>query len=175
MSKLAKLKAEISDGVTQSTSKQAEETVYTVVGLLAHPQMGKQRKGKDPRATYANGWPTDVPTYVEIRMVRTKTHPVPALEDYFPHRIARTFVQFGEDMRFLGNPFHIFFCLNSFLANEHLNRAVASLTADIEPEPRKWPGLVLVLKLAGHGCGEDYVNFAEDDVLDVREYFAFFR
>ena len=109
-------------------------------------------------------------------MVRTTTTSLaPALNEYFPGPVARTFIQFGEDMRFLSNnPFHIFFCPDSFIANKHLNRAVASLTADIEPEPRKWPGLVLILKLAVHGCC-DYVNFAEDDVRDVREYFALFR
>ena len=101
-------------------------------------------------------------------------YPVPALEEFFPRRFARTFIQFGEGMRFLTAPFHIFFCPDSFIANKHPNLAVASLTEGIEPAPRKWPGLVLILKLAGHGrC--DYVDFNENDVRDVKDYFVFFR
>ncbi|KAI0681612.1 hypothetical protein C8Q76DRAFT_590501, partial [Earliella scabrosa] len=101
------------------------------------------------------------------------TYLVPALEEYFPRRLARTFIQFGEHMRFLTAPFHIFFCPDSFIANKHLNRALASLTEDMDPEPRKWPGTVLVLKLAGHGCC-DYVDFTADDIRDIKSYFALF-
>ena len=119
-----------------------------------------------------------MPQYVQIRMVRPRdaveeVYPVPALEEYFKFRCARTVIQFGAGMRFLTAPFHVFFCPDSFISNILPNSAIKYITEGIEPAPRAWPGLVLVLKLAGHGRYE-YVNISKDDVQDVREFFGFF-
>ncbi|KAI0702198.1 hypothetical protein C8Q76DRAFT_697920 [Earliella scabrosa] len=103
-----------------------EETVCTVTALLAHPEM--------------------------VRLVRPATgarsgHLVPALEEYFPHPCARTLIQFGQGMRFLKSPFHVYYCLESYHTNSFPNRAIGSLTKNVQPVPRPWPGTVLVLKM----------------------------
>ena len=120
-----------------------------------------------------------MPQYVQVPLVRPKSpsesaYLVPALEDYFKRRCARTVVQFGAGMRFLKAPFHVFFCPDSYVSNALPNRAIASLVEGVQPAPKVWPGLVLVLKLSGHGR-HDYVDITREDVPDIREFFAMFH
>ena len=96
---------------------------------------------------------------------------IPALRDFFARRYGRTLLQFGHHMRFLTSPFHMFYCVDSYIANTHHNRAIASLTEGALPRPRPWPGTVLVFKLAKSG-DRSYVDVESADILDVREYFA---
>ena len=119
---------------------------------------------------------SDAPQYVQVQLVRPKlgarsAHFVPALEEYFAHACARTLIQFGQDMRFLKSPFHMYYCVESYRSNSYPNRAIASLVKGVEPAPRPWPGSVLVLKMANH-AHFDYLDFTDDDVLDIREFFV---
>ncbi len=77
-------------------------------------------------------------------------------------------------MRFLSSPFHIFFCLESFITNSYPNRAIVSMLHGVQPTPSPWPGSVLILKLSGAG-DESYVSIRPGDVPDIREYFVHFR
>ena len=96
------------------------------------------------------------------------------LEEYFSRRCGRTFIQFGKGLRYLTSPFHIYFCADTYIADALHNRAISSLTSDVDPPPRPWPGTVLIMKLSGHGR-YDYIDFKEEDIADIREYFALRR
>ncbi|KAI0715425.1 hypothetical protein C8Q76DRAFT_796182 [Earliella scabrosa] len=137
-----------------------EETAGQVVGLLAHPFM-------------------KLPQFVQVRLVRDTTdvfskYPVPVLYEFFSGRCGRTLLQFGRGMRFLGSPFHMFYCVDAFVTNSYPNEAIKSLTRDVNPSPRPWPGTVLVLKVSSN-AHPDYIDIRSRDLLDVREYFVHFQ
>ena len=73
-------------------------------------------------------------------------------------------------MRFLKSPFHMYYCVESYRSNSFPNRAIMSLTNGVHPTPRPWPGTVLVLKMTNH-AHFDYVNFTQDDLADIAEFF----
>ena len=117
----------------------------------------------------------DTPEYVRVRLVRpanaaTTGHLVPVLDEFFRHACARTLIQFGRDMRFLKSPFHMYFCVESYRTNSFPNRAIAALMNGVQPSPRPWPGTVLVLKMDNH-ARFDYVDFTDDDIPDLLEFF----
>ena len=121
---------------------------------------------------------TELPQLVHVRLIRDlqdvcAKYPSPVLYEFFAGRVGRTLLQFGRGMRFLGSPFHMFYCLDSFITDSHPNEAIKSLTRDVEPEPRPWPGTVLVLKVAGN-AQPDYIDLRARDVPDIREYFVHF-
>ncbi len=121
----------------------------------------------------------DRPQFVQVALVQRKQREQrlpagPVLVDFFRHRCARMLLRFGAHMQFLSSPFHIFFCLDSFITNSHPNRAIASIVQDVHPTPSPWPGTVLVLKLSG-APDESYVSVRPQDVPDIREYFVHFK
>ena len=121
----------------------------------------------------------ELPQLVQVRLIRDPQdvcakYPSPVLYEFFAGRVGRTLLQFGRGMRFLESPFHMFYCIDSFVTDSHPNEAIKSLTRDVEPEPRQWPGTVLFLKVAGT-AQLDFVDLPAQDVLDIREYFVNFR
>ena len=122
---------------------------------------------------------TDIPQFVQIQLVQDPfklptQYPVPMLYEFFAGRIGRTMLQFGREMRFLVSPFHMFYCIDSYCTDSHHNRAIQSLTADVVPAPRAFPGTVMFLRIVDH-ANPTYANVRPRDVLDIREYFVHFR
>lgn len=153
--------------------------VASVVGLLAHPLMGAYVHLTYTYDDANNAVYLEYPQFVQVALVhRTqcdeRSPAAPVLVDFFRHRCARMLLCFGAHMRFLSSPFHVFFCLDSFVTNSHPNRAIASMVHDVHPSPSPWPGSILVLKLSG-GLDKSYVSVHPVDVLDIREYFVHFK
>ena len=120
---------------------------------------------------------TEYPEFVQIRLVRNKddpfsVFPVPVLNEYFRSKCGRILLQFGVDKQFLSSPFHIFYCVESYIRDAYPNNALATLTRGVDPRPRAWPGTIVVLKLADVARAE-YVDMCPQDLLHVREYFAY--
>ena len=97
---------------------------------------------------------------------------VPALQEFFPSECGRILLQFGTGMRYLQTPFHIFYCIDSYVHDTSPNKAIAKLTRGVIPPPRPWPGTVVVLKLVDVAVPE-YTNIESGDLLHIREYFAY--
>ena len=116
---------------------------------------------------------------MQIRLTRNKddpfsVYPVPVLREFFHSSCGRILLQFGVDMQFLSSPFHIFYCVESFIRDAYPNKAIRTLTRGVTPEPRHWPGTVVVLKLADTARA-DYIDMSPQDLLHVREYFAYIK
>ena len=81
-------------------------------------------------------------------------------------------LRFGRGGRVLETPFDIFFCLQSFVDNGPLNKAIANWTAGgFESRVRPWAGPVLVLKCADVLRMRGYRHFDMCDLGDIAEYF----
>lgn len=71
-------------------------------------------------------------------------------------------------------PYHIFYCGRSYEARHNPNQALLRLAQFVDVSPlRPWYGTVIVLKFATRAC-QDYIDMTVDDVLRVRDYFAYF-
>ncbi|KAI0723397.1 hypothetical protein C8Q76DRAFT_394182 [Earliella scabrosa] len=122
----------------------------------------------------------DLSQFVRVRLThnphdsRTKYSGPSPLQPSFAGRCGRVIVQFGRHMRFLVSPFHMFYCMDSYVTDSYPNRAIQFLTIDADPKPRAWRGTVLFLRIVNQATPE-YVDIRLRDVLDIREYFVHFR
>nr|VWO99909.1 Zinc finger transcription factor 1 [Ganoderma boninense] len=82
----------------------------------------------------------------------------------------------GVTLGTLDSPFHVFYCSDSYEGRYNPNRALARLTSTLSilsRRPCQWYGTVLVFKFRSDAC-QQYIDMTVDDVLLVRDYFAYY-
>lgn len=113
--------------------------------------------------------------------INLSSFPVPGaastyLMDCFPSTstIKSFLVRHDNDLHSLASPFHVFYCSDSYAGRYNPNAALVLLTKSVVVSSRRpWYGTVLVFKFASTTY-QDYIDMTVDDVLQVRNYFAFF-
>ena len=101
-------------------------------------------------------------------------YPVPALGSFFTGPYGRILLQFGARMEYRQKPFHVFYCVDSYLSGRSPNIAIQRLTSGTSPPPRPWSGVVVVLKTTSATVA-DYVSVEPSDLADIREFFMHVR
>lgn len=98
------------------------------------------------------------------------------VSDFFQHplQIKSFVVRRNVKLVSLDMPYHIFYCGRSYNARQNPNQALVRLTRFVDTSPRHhWYGTVLVLKFSSRAC-QEYVDMTVEDVIQVRDYFAYF-
>ena len=113
--------------------------------------------------------------------INLSPNPVPGVAsasilDCFPRTSAvRSFlIRRDVNLSPLTSPFHVFYCSDSYAGRRNPNAALVLLMSTIKlPSRHPWYGTVLVFKFATDAC-QDYVDMKVDDVVKVRNFFAFY-
>lgn len=89
--------------------------------------------------------------------------------------VYRSFViWYDRSLHILKSPLHVYYCERGYQGRYNPNRAMVRLTQTVDILLRRpWYGSVVVVKFGSRACNT-YVDMSFDDLVHIRDYFAYF-
>lgn len=89
--------------------------------------------------------------------------------------LCRSFViWYDKQLQFLNCPLHVYYSAREYAERYNPNRALVKLTQDVDVLLRRpWYGSVVVAKFGSRAC-TGYIDLVPDDIVHIRDYFAYF-
>ena len=83
-------------------------------------------------------------------------------------------IWYDKDLQFLKHPLHVYYCSQGYEGRYNPNRAMIRLTQSVDILLRRpWYGSVIVAKFGSYAC-TGYIDLTHDDIVHIRDYFAYF-